>query len=193
MVVRPDVPVPRAQCRPIHHHTLVHHQILFILAGRQAFPGVLTNSYATKLENASEFLYTFLMHPGMDPTNNLAERTLRPGVIARKIRFGLRTSGGQKMFGKGGHDFNSGWGLSCYHISYTKVKKSYETLYQILSVADAILSVLGPRAEVTLPHMRACMRLAQSRRTTKCHIIEGEWEFSVQLGTHTLIKKEVIK
>ncbi len=33
------------------------------------------------------------------------------------------------------------------------------------------------------------MRLAQSRRTTKCHIIEGEWEFSVQLGAHTLIKK----
>ncbi len=69
------------------------------------------------------------MHPGMDPTNNLAERTLRPGVIARKIRFGLRTSGGQKMFGKGGRDFNSGWGLSCYHISYTKVKKSYEVTY----------------------------------------------------------------
>ncbi len=57
------------------------------------------DSCATKIDNASEFLYTFTTRPGMDPTNNLAERTLRPGVIARKIRFGLRTKDGQKMFG----------------------------------------------------------------------------------------------
>ncbi len=52
-----------------------------------------------KLGNASGFLYTFKLHQGMDPTNNLAERMLRPGVIACKIRFGLRTAGGLKMFG----------------------------------------------------------------------------------------------
>ncbi len=28
---------------------------------------------------------TFLDHDGIDPTNNLAERQLRPAVIARKI------------------------------------------------------------------------------------------------------------
>ncbi len=48
------------------------------------------DSCATKIDNASKFLYTFTTHPGMDPTNNPAERTLRPGVIARKIRFGLQ-------------------------------------------------------------------------------------------------------
>ena len=57
------------------------------------------SGFATKLGNAAESFYTFVLHPGMDPTNNLAECTLRPGVIARKIRFELRTAGGQKMFG----------------------------------------------------------------------------------------------
>ena len=61
--------------------------------------GTDAKGFATKLGNAAESLYTFVLHPGMDPTNNLAERTLRPGVIARKIRFGLRTAGGQKMVG----------------------------------------------------------------------------------------------
>ncbi len=55
-------------------------------------------SFATKLGNASEFLYTFTLHPGMEPTNNLAERMLRPSVIARKVFQGLRTMEGMEMF-----------------------------------------------------------------------------------------------
>ncbi len=56
------------------------------------------NSYATRVDNTSEFLYTFMTRHGMDPTNNLAERTLRPSVIARKIFQGLRTMEGMEMF-----------------------------------------------------------------------------------------------
>ncbi len=55
-------------------------------------------SFATKLGNASEYLYTFVLYPGMEPTNNLAERMLRPSVIARKIFQGLRTMEGMEMF-----------------------------------------------------------------------------------------------
>ncbi len=54
--------------------------------------------FATKLGNASEYLYTFVLYPGMEPTNNLAERMLRPSVIARKIFQGLRTMEGMEMF-----------------------------------------------------------------------------------------------
>ena len=50
-------------------------------------------------------------------------------------------------------------------------------LYQILSVADAYHPVLGPGAEMTLPLMMARVRLAQSKRRTKCRT-DGEWEYS---------------
>lgn len=43
-------------------------------------------------------LSTFLMRPGMSPTNNHAERALRKPVIARKISFGSRSSAGAHAF-----------------------------------------------------------------------------------------------
>jgi len=41
-------------------------------------------------------LFTFILVPGVDPTNNVAERALRPGVLQRKIRGCLRTKKGAK-------------------------------------------------------------------------------------------------
>ena len=63
-----------------------------------AFREAGCESFATKLENASEYLYTFILYPGMEPTNNIPERMLRPSVIARKIFQGLRTEEGMEMF-----------------------------------------------------------------------------------------------
>lgn len=42
---------------------------------------------------------TFLDHPGVSPTNNLAEQALRAVVILRKLTFGSRTRGGAKRLG----------------------------------------------------------------------------------------------
>jgi hypothetical protein len=42
---------------------------------------------------------TFIDHPGVAPTNNLAERALRPLVILRKLTFGSRTKAGGKRLG----------------------------------------------------------------------------------------------
>ena len=42
---------------------------------------------------------TFLDHPGVAPTNNLAEQALRAVVILRKLTFGSRTRGGAKRLG----------------------------------------------------------------------------------------------
>ena len=42
---------------------------------------------------------TFLDHPGVSPTNNLAEQALRAVVILRKLTFGSRTRAGAKRLG----------------------------------------------------------------------------------------------
>jgi len=43
-----------------------------------------------------KFLFTFLRHPGVPPTNNHAEQSLRHMVIFRKICFGTRSESGLK-------------------------------------------------------------------------------------------------
>lgn len=40
-------------------------------------------------------LFTFIYHEGVEPTNNLAERLLRPGVQTRKISYCTRSENGQ--------------------------------------------------------------------------------------------------
>ena len=39
-------------------------------------------------------LWTFLDHPDVDPTNNAAERALRPAVIHRKLSYGVQSQRG---------------------------------------------------------------------------------------------------
>ncbi|MBB3210750.1 hypothetical protein FHS27_006598 [Rhodopirellula rubra] len=43
-----------------------------------------------------EHLWTFLNVEGIEPTNNTAERTLRPAVIYRKLSFGTQSSSGSR-------------------------------------------------------------------------------------------------
>lgn len=51
-----------------------------------------------RLHKQRDHLFTFLQHPGVDPTNNLAERELRPAVIARKLSCGHRTPHGARTW-----------------------------------------------------------------------------------------------
>ena len=55
--------------------------------------------FITKLGNAKNNLFTFLLHPGVPPTNNAAEQALRESVIHRKIRGLVRNERGMRMFG----------------------------------------------------------------------------------------------
>lgn len=55
--------------------------------------------FLTKLNNAKDNLFTFLLHPDIEPTNNTAERALREPIIHRKIRGCVRNQKGCKMFG----------------------------------------------------------------------------------------------
>jgi transposase len=46
--------------------------------------------------NMKQALWTFVQTPGVEPTNNLAERTLRHYVIWRKISFGAQSGRGSQ-------------------------------------------------------------------------------------------------
>jgi len=41
--------------------------------------------------------WTFVTHPGVEPTNNAAERVLRPAVIWRKQCFGAQSADGSRF------------------------------------------------------------------------------------------------
>jgi hypothetical protein len=51
-----------------------------------------------RLNKQRDHLFTFLDHDGVDATNKLAERRLRPAVIARKISPGNKTRKGARTW-----------------------------------------------------------------------------------------------
>jgi hypothetical protein len=51
-----------------------------------------------RLTKQRDHLFTFLDHPAVDATNNLAERQLRPAVIARKLSCGNKTPTGARAW-----------------------------------------------------------------------------------------------
>ena len=50
-----------------------------------------------KIENGFEYWFTFVIHPGVEPTNNRAERALREYVVQRKIVGTLRNGKGTSI------------------------------------------------------------------------------------------------
>jgi len=53
---------------------------------------------ANRLRKRRQWLFTFLDHPGVEATNNRAERALRPAVIARKLSCGNKTDRGKRTW-----------------------------------------------------------------------------------------------
>src|SRR5438270_3893926 len=70
----------------------VHAELHGLLAGTYTDPG--NARLAKRLRKQREHLLRFLDHDGVDATNNLAEREIRPAVIARKLSAGNRTEAG---------------------------------------------------------------------------------------------------
>lgn len=56
-----------------------------------------TRKYIEKVGNAERHLLTFLLNPGVEPTNNRAERALREHVVIRKIIGTLRNEKGTRI------------------------------------------------------------------------------------------------
>lgn len=58
---------------------------------------VQTERTCTNILNLAQSLWTFTYHKGVEPTNNLAERCLRPLVIHRKLSFGTDSKRGTEF------------------------------------------------------------------------------------------------
>lgn len=54
----------------------------------------------SKLKEASRDLFTFTLHPGVQPTNNHAERQLKEPIVHRKIRGQLKSEEGMTVFSR---------------------------------------------------------------------------------------------
>jgi transposase len=76
-------------------HTL-ESQAQHLLAPKRGDP--LEETIAQRLRKQQDHLFTFLDDDAVEATNNLAERQLRPAVIARKVSCGNRTERGARTW-----------------------------------------------------------------------------------------------
>jgi len=91
-----------AKCRDgtIQHATLRRN----LQPVRNSVEGLLLRGFGTaahgmckELYNHKEHLWTFLADPEVEPTNNAGERSLRHGVIWRKLSFGTQSDRGDRF------------------------------------------------------------------------------------------------
>ena len=74
----------------------IREAVLRTVDGPHMAPGV--EKALGRFRNHREHLFTFLDHPHVPATNNLAERMLRPAVIARKVSCGNKTDSGRQTW-----------------------------------------------------------------------------------------------
>jgi transposase len=56
-----------------------------------------TEGVCREMLKLRQALWTFVRHDGVEPTNNTAERAIRPGVLWRKGSFGTHSSAGSRF------------------------------------------------------------------------------------------------
>ena len=89
----------KAQCDPQSFSALrqaLERKALLLLEAPRSEPR--EEAVRSRLNKQRDHLFTFLDHDGVDATNNLAERQLRPAVIARKISCGNKTQKGARTW-----------------------------------------------------------------------------------------------
>ena len=57
-----------------------------------------TKRFIAKIRNGFDYWFTYILHPGVEPTNNRAERAIREIVVQRKIFGTLRNEKGTRIF-----------------------------------------------------------------------------------------------
>ena len=77
--------------KPIEQH------VLDLLAEAQTFAEPKTAGMAREILARAEYLWCFVDNPGVEPTNNVAERAIRPAVLWRKGSFGTDTAAGSRF------------------------------------------------------------------------------------------------
>ena len=74
-------------------------------SAREALRNLISKEYSVekvqkfvgKINNGFDYWFTFVINPGVEPTNNRAERALRPHVVLRKILGALRNDKGTSI------------------------------------------------------------------------------------------------
>jgi transposase len=79
------------------HYTMLR-RLRAVLSREYTDPDVL--KFASKVMNASNDLFTFTLHQGVEPTNNHAERQLKEPIVHRKIRGQLKCEEGMTVFSR---------------------------------------------------------------------------------------------
>jgi hypothetical protein len=85
---------PRERARAARH---LEGRLRLLARCYRATAGHPAQVLATRIHRYESELFEFIRTPGVSPTNNLAERTARPLVIARKISGGSRSDAGSAI------------------------------------------------------------------------------------------------
>ena len=64
---------------------------------RKEYSAEKVRKFIRKINNGFDYWFTFIINPGVEPTNNRAERALRPHVVLRKILGTLRNDKGTSI------------------------------------------------------------------------------------------------
>jgi transposase len=91
-----DSPTLQLSCRPIRlqFEATLQRVVDLGFARKERTPWAQTVRTCQQLMKRKEALWTFLDHPGIEPTNKAAERALRQSVIQRKISLGVQSANG---------------------------------------------------------------------------------------------------
>jgi transposase len=92
-----------AQAATLAHPTFARYrwpirpEVERLLAAGQTRGVPNTEGMCRKLLKVRQALWTFVRHAGGEPTNNAAERAIRPGVLWRKGSFGTQSAAGSRF------------------------------------------------------------------------------------------------
>ena len=86
---------PRTRAQLVAKVLPLQRQLFRLAEGALDRPDDDVRNLATALFTQHENFFVFVHHDGVEPTNNRAERALRPAVQWRKIMFGTRSAAGE--------------------------------------------------------------------------------------------------
>jgi len=86
-----------AQASFAHYMRPIRREIERLLEAGQTCGVPKTEGPCRDILKRRQALWTFVRHAGVDPTNNAAERAIRPGVLWRKGSFGTQSSEGSRF------------------------------------------------------------------------------------------------
>lgn len=113
-------------------------QIRALLERGMRCPHAWTASTCSELLQVEKAMWTFVRVEGVEPTNNTAERAIRPGVIWRKVSFGTHSAQGSRYVERV---------LTVVHTLRQQKRSAYEFIHDCVRASQ-----LGTRPPSLLPN-----------------------------------------